>query len=243
MNRKRGFALLAVLWIVVALGGVAARLVGEARMGSAAMTDRMLVTRARWAAEACLSVAIARLEDRLLTRVPLALAADTLQLANGTLCTSEALDPGTQVLADTSTTSMRVRLDSVLRARGDTLTMSRETLLTPYGDGRININAAPEAVLLSLPGMSDAAVRLVMAERSWQRPVLDASTLASRLPPSERALLLAQHPQLAGKLVYAPAALVVTSRGWTDGTLPVVTVEILTVPTGNRMATVRRRTW
>lgn len=243
MKRKRGFALLAVLWIVVALGGVTARLAADARLGSVAMTDRMLLVRARWAAEACLSVALARLEARLGTQAALTVNADTLPLANGTYCSATALDPGTRLLADSTTISMRLRLDSVLRSRGDTTAVSREDLLTSYGDGRININAAPDAVLLSLPGMTDAAVRVVMAERTWGRPVLDASTLASRLPPTERALMLVHYPQLAGKVVYAPASLVVTSRGWSAGTVPVASVEILVVPVGNRIATIRRRAW
>ncbi len=91
MTGRRGFTLLAVLWVVVALGGIAARVTGTSRGGVEAAVNRIAATRARWAAEACVALALDGLTSRQrregsLLWTPM----DTLQLPSGAACDATA---------------------------------------------------------------------------------------------------------------------------------------------------------
>src|SRR6266581_8279475 len=57
---ERGFALLAVLWLLTALTVLGAVAVAVARTGSQATRNRILLTRAAWAREACVEILLAR---------------------------------------------------------------------------------------------------------------------------------------------------------------------------------------
>lgn len=87
MNQPRGFALVAVLWVVVALGGVALTAASKTELSSRASADRILGIRATWAAEACLAVALASLDTRAAAHRSLTdVRSDTIPLSNGTAC-------------------------------------------------------------------------------------------------------------------------------------------------------------
>lgn len=89
---RRGFALLAVLWLVAALtvlGGVA---VGVARTGSQTTRNRILLTRAGWAREACVEILLARYAQD-----PGVRHLDAVDLGRGTWCEASVDDPGTKV--------------------------------------------------------------------------------------------------------------------------------------------------
>jgi len=64
-GRRGGFALLAVLWIVVAMTTLALALELTARSAVATATNRLALTRARWRAEGCVEVARAAIADAL----------------------------------------------------------------------------------------------------------------------------------------------------------------------------------
>src|SRR5712691_4181093 len=88
MMTRRGFALLAVLWLVAALtvlGGVA---VGAARTGSQVTRKRILLTRAAWAREACVEILSSRSAHNAVIRV---LA--SVDLGRGTWCRAALEDP------------------------------------------------------------------------------------------------------------------------------------------------------
>jgi type II secretory pathway component PulK len=97
---NRGFALLAVLWLLTALmvlGGVA---VAVARTGSETTRNRILLTRAGWAREACMEILLARSAHDPSVRV-----LDSIDLGRGTWCRATVEDPAANLnvnLADRS---------------------------------------------------------------------------------------------------------------------------------------------
>lgn len=214
MIRRRGFALLAVLWVVVALGALAAGAVARARFDASATGDRVILMRTRWAAEGCLTVALSRLDETLKRHQPLASPVeDTLHFANGAACTVTSLDPDAR----------------------------QDSSVTRYGDGRVNVNAAPDAALGALPGIGAEALRVIAEARTWHRPLADLFDLTGRLSPPAREQLLARYADLLPLTSFHTSALVLTARGWTEGSRPASTIEVLVVSAGERAAVVRRR--
>ena len=99
MSTQRGFALVAVLWVVVALAGLALTASSRAQVGAAGAESRVLAVRGRWAAEACLAAAHARLNERAVRGEPfIALPPDTIALRDGSRCAAEMADSADQVL-------------------------------------------------------------------------------------------------------------------------------------------------
>ena len=94
MKRRRGFALLAVLWVIVALTALAGAGVVGARTAGAVTRNRIALARARWAAEGCLAVALAGLDSVAREAQPLdPVPGDTLHFASGAECWTAAFDP------------------------------------------------------------------------------------------------------------------------------------------------------
>lgn len=212
MRGRRGFALLAALWLVVALGGLAAGAAAHARLGTASSAERVGALRARWAAEGCLAAALARLDSVVRLRADFALPVlDTVHYANGATCDVSVADPGAQPGS-------------------------------PYGDGRLNANSAPDSVLLALPGMGPDAVRALAAARTWRRPIASLEELMLQLPPPARAELAEHYPDLVGRLTFQATSLALTARGWTaQGTA--AKIELHVAPAGGRAAVLARRLW
>jgi type II secretory pathway component PulK len=65
MSGRRGFALLAVLWVIVGVSAIAVASLLVARGGVSAARNRVALTRARWQAEDCLERARAVIDDAL----------------------------------------------------------------------------------------------------------------------------------------------------------------------------------
>jgi type II secretory pathway component PulK len=230
MTNRRGFALLAVLWVVVALAALAAGAVERARAEASVTGDRVARMRARWAAEGCLALAQERIEAALISAGTLqAPSADTLYFANGARCVAEVYDTGARLNIDSAAPAMKAGLD--------------DSLLTPYGDGRLNVNAAPPAVLATLPGFGAETLRVIADERAWRRPFTGLEDLTRRLSPPARAALLAHYGELSALTAFRTTALVVTARGWVAGTRSTLSIQTLIVNGGNRAALVRRRMW
>lgn len=241
---REGFALLAVLWVVVALSALAAGAVERARADASVTGDHVARMRARWAAEGCLAVAQSRMETAPRAGGSLALpAADTLYFANGARCLTEGFDPNARFNPDSAGSAEWARFDSALASSGSQAAILRDTLLTSYGDGRINLNAAPPAVLATLPGLGPEALRVIGETRAWHRPLSGLDELAARLSSAARAALLEHYGELAGAVTFRTAALVLDARGWTQSSRAQATVEVLIVNGGNRAAIVRRRMW
>ncbi len=244
MNGRRGFALLAVLWVTVALATLAAGAAAHARLGQDGTSGRIAWLRTRWAAEGCLAAARSAMESALRSGGPFAPPpADTIVFGNGVACAVEALDPSSRLHADSASPDQRALLDSVLRADGRDPAVHRHAFLTHDGDGRVNLNAAPAEVLLTLPGFGAEAVRLLEAERRWGRPVTDIYAFMARLSPGARARIEEHLPDLLSTVTVRPTSLVLRGYGWQDNERAGAVIEEVVVSAGSRVATVLRRVW
>ena len=263
--RRRGFALLAVLWtlaaVTVAVGGTLATL----RDGTRASRNRVLLARGRWAAEACLAIADARWAEGRWTD------SASIDLGRTTRCTWHAEDPAARLSLNTADRAVLERLlsiagmpadrasallDSVVSRRRHAPLASVEqlrdladvpdgvlALLTVDGPGTVNANAAAPQVLAALPGLGDEAVERIVSRRAGGRPLLSLDALAAALSPAGRSGLLAEYAALARLLVFGSAQLAIAATGWAQGdsTAPRTTIEVLVVPLPSRLAVIRRR--
>ena len=120
---RRGFALLAVLWTLVAVAAVSGVAIAAARIGSLVTRNRVLLTRAAWAREACAEILLARYaqgQNRGL---------DPVDLGRGAWCDAALEDPASKLnvnLADSAA------LETVLRlvVRDGNLDSLTDALLT-----------------------------------------------------------------------------------------------------------------
>jgi len=105
---RRGFALLAVLWTLTAITMLTGAAMAIARLGSTTTRNRVLLTRAAWAREACGEILQAHYaQDASVRRL------DSVDLGRNTWCTATLEDPSVKVnlnLAD------RAALGTVLQA-------------------------------------------------------------------------------------------------------------------------------
>ena len=241
-RRSRGFALLAVLWVCIALGTLAADAVDHARADAAVSGTAVATIRARWAAEGCLAVGQSRLDAILASGRALELPpGDTLFLANGARCVLDSYDPSARFNRDSMSAADAARFDSALAVSGLAHSAARDTLETVYGDGRINLNRARPVVIATLPGITPEAIRVLVEARAWRGSLHGLDELAARLSPAGRAALLEHYPELLPRVSFRTGALVLGARGWTDGSPASATIEVLAVNGGNRAAVIQRR--
>src|SRR5262249_57585772 len=82
------------------------------------------------------------------------------------------------------------------------------------GEGGVNLNAAPPAVLATLPGFRGDAVRAVV-ERRRAAPFLGAYEVVAALPAVARGPVQDQMPELLRRLAFTPrhAEVRVVARG------------------------------
>ena len=123
MNR-RGFALLSVLWLIAALAMVAGTSLALARTGAQASRNRILLTRAGWAREACLEILLGRYAQAanqpiVAKLADLAPALDSVDLGRGTWCDVTLDDPASRLnlnLADAEQLRAVLGTDSLVDA-------------------------------------------------------------------------------------------------------------------------------
>jgi len=255
-NRK-GFALITVLWLIAALASVVALEVGAVRLGNQASANRIVLTRGRWAAEACLAIVQRRWAEH---RMPDTASFD---LGRGTHCSWHVDDPTTRINVNIADVEMlrglgwsETFLQAVVEARrrGPFQSVGQLSQLAGYdssavdqatvlGPGSINVTAAPRELLRTLPGLTAEAVDLVLYRRSVGRPVTSLDELVAVLSPSSREALLGRYADLARVATFAPPQLVVRAQGWVEGFGPRATIEVVTVPLPERLAIVGRRMW
>jgi general secretion pathway protein K len=120
MNR-RGFALIAVLWLLAALSLLAGGSLAAARSGLTASRNRILLAREAWAREACVEILLGRYA-KAAAEAPLSrklAGLDSVDLGRGTWCSAKLEDPSTRInlnLADPATISTLLRNDSLADA-------------------------------------------------------------------------------------------------------------------------------
>jgi len=301
---KRGFALVAVLWILTSVAAIGALLTTSARESVATAHNRTDLLRAAWRATGCAEVARSVIDA--------ALASDNagigttpgwtrlndivLQspLVNG--CTFSLRPAGTTIDVNTADST---RIRAVLLASGQTAMVADslvDALLdwrdadhmprsrgaeeewyvahrrpsprdgplespdelalvrgfdriagfdTLFGveDERIDIEAAPLAVLASLPGIGAPAIAIIAESRMAGSPIRDLASLAAALPPKARDGLLAHYAELVRLTTATPDAWTITSRASVGAPPLEATIELRLLKAGTRAAIVRRRSW
>ncbi len=281
---QRGFALLAVLWVVTAVTVLASAVVAVAQLGSATTRNRVLLTRAGWAREACVEILLARYAQN-----PAVRHIDRVDLGRGTWCDVSVDDPSAKLnvnmadrpalvfvlqtvvrrgsavdslvdalldwrdpdtvprpFGDESSANRNGPLADVAelhRVRGfsDSLVARLSGLLTTRGTGAINLNAAPRAVLATLPGSSAEGVEIVLRHRGIA-PLASADEFVGLLSPASRTTLLASYPEFVRTAVFTPPQLVAVATGGVGGTAITARVTLTLVPVAGRLAVIRRET-
>ncbi len=101
------------------------------------------------------------------------------------------------------------RLEELTRIVGFTeeIAAAIAPYVTVWGDGRLNVNTAPERVLAAFPGIASQGASTILAQRGEQG-VGSVVALRERLSQGGGAV-----PQLVG----APQRLLLVSRGWVEG--------------------------
>jgi type II secretory pathway component PulK len=257
MNR-RGFALIATLWVVAALATAVGLSLTATRLGQQTTLNRIALTRGRWAAEACLALAQARWTQGRLTDTT------TVDLGRQTRCAWRTEDPTAKVNVNTvevnvlrrlgaSEPFVRALLDQRHRAPFDdvgqvaALPGADSTLLrfvTVVGPGFVNLSAAPRLVLVAVLGSeAGEAVERVLSRRTLGRPYASLDALIADVSPPTRAVLLERYADLARSATFTAPQLVVTATGWIDGLPLRAMIDVVAVHLPERLAIVRRRMW
>lgn len=264
MNR-RGFALLATLWVLTALIAVAGLGTGIARLGTLTTRNRVLLARAAWAREACVELLLARYAQDPQTRT-----LSPVDVGRGTWCRARLEDPSATVNVNQAPPGVLVTLlgmvagrdgESLARAmirrrdQGPVLDLAEVTVgvadtvirdrfarvLTTRGPGVVNVNAAPSDVLRALPGFGAEVVAGILARRA-QRPLTSLDDLLQALSPSARAVLGRALPVLGPLITFAPSQLLAIVEAGVSGTAATTRVTLTLVPLPDRLAVVQRET-
>jgi type II secretory pathway component PulK len=260
---RRGVALLAVLWLVTALGVTVASASRWLRTEQRATANRLALGRGRWAAEACAAIAQARWRDRRETRLP-------VDLGREVRCAWSLDDPALRLDVNRAEPAMLARLLTRCGANGDSAAgwaqrLARRRAVRPFADldeveavapltprarallaveagPRVSANAAHE-VITALPGLTAEAADVLRRRAMSGRPVGSLDELAGLVSPAARAPLHEHYAALSGLLEFAPSRLVLTAQGWvgSDSARPRASLELLVVPLPGRLAVVRRR--
>lgn len=247
MSDRRGFALLTVLWLVATLSAAVGLGLAATRLGFRTSSNRIVLTRARWAAEACLQIAAARWREHKLADT------STVDLGRRTRCSWRVTDPGSRINVNTAAPDLLERLFHNPRLARQVVAArpfesveqagASASLFTVDGPGTINLTSAPVPILLALPGMTAEAAERIVARRQIGRPIASLDELTGVVSSPARATLLQNYGELARIVTFAPTRLLVTAEGWLEGEAPRTVIELLCVPLPERLATVRRRMW
>jgi len=135
-----------------------------------------------------------------------------------------------------------VDIDELRHVRGMTpeLFVRAAPYLTLIGNGDINLNSAPEPVLLAVPGMSPAGAREILRLRdSGYLPRSDRE-LEAILPAGIATALDEQGRSFSRNTTYTTNQVEILAQGWVDGSVVRVTSRVV-VSRGNTEATVEWR--
>lgn len=262
----RGFALLAVLWLLVALTAVGGVAIATTRLGARTTRNRILLARAAWAREACVEIFRARYAQH-----PEVRGLDTVDLGRGTWCAATVEDPGAKLNLNVAEAEQLRAVFSVVRdplsadsmlvlvvarrrvtpladvreladvALLDSSTVDRlAALLTTRGSGQIDLGAASPAVLATVPGLTTEAIDVLLGRRVGLRPLRSADELAAALSPSSRAVFYGAYQDFLRASTFTPSQLVVTVVGGVHGTALTARETLMAVPLPERLAIVRR---
>lgn len=255
----RGFALLAVLWVLTALTALSGVAVAIARTGFETTRNRVLLARAGWAREACVEILLARYaQDPAVRRL------DTVDLGRGTWCHAELEDAGAKVnvnrasptllyavarafVPDTSAADSlagaileRRRWGTLLDLGALHLALSLDSVLTSRGRATVDVNAVSPTLLRALPGITDEAASVLLERRMLGRPVANADELNALLSQNARAALLESYREFVAVVTFAPTGFVGTFEGGVRGAALTARATLTLAPATGRLAVIRR---
>jgi general secretion pathway protein K len=105
--------------------------------------------------------------------------------------------------------------------------------LTLDGSGRINLNQAPEAVILSLPGMTDAAAQVLVRRAHSDRPIRNLADLLLELSEGPRNELQTALTDLNGRVLFETQEVIATAEAHRTGSPVRVRVSAVIVRVGD----------
>lgn len=114
-------------------------------------------------------------------------------------------------------------------------------LLTLHGTGQVNVNAAPVAVIRSLPGLGDEAVAVLLRSQRSPRPIRSMEELLRQLSPSASQAIGDASFELLQRMSFETREMVVVADGWMDGSPVRVRGEALYVRSGDALFAVSKR--
>ena len=263
---NRGFALLAVLWVLTALAVLAGVGLAVVRTGADTTRNRILLARSGWASDACLEILQARYAQDSTVR-----ALDTVELGRGTWCRASLEDLGAKLNVNTAgfaalTTVLRsvVRDTALADSLAATIIASRrvfrfvaipelvqwvgldstqigplESAFTTDGPGTIDVNAAPPAILGAVPGMTEEAVGLLLDRRTTGRTIQSLAELGPFLAEGARTTLFANERAFRDAATFTSAEFRAVADGGVRGTPIVTRVTVLLIPLPGRLAVIR----
>jgi type II secretory pathway component PulK len=130
-------------------------------------------------------------------------------------------------------------LDELRHVKGMTpeLYVRAAPFLTLIGDGRVNVNSAPEAVLRALPGMDRGAAVAVLRLRDSGYLPRSARELQALLPSGVAEALEVRGREFTDRTTFTTDQVEILAQGWMDGGVVQVTSRVV-VTRGNTGATV-----
>lgn len=266
MNR-RGMALLLVLWLLVALSSLAGVTLAGARVGNQTSRNRLALTRAGWAADGCLAILRSRYPASVagIDSVDLgqeiwcsARVSDPGNRLNVNLASREMLVgfTGDSALADSIIGQRQFQADgetdgrrpsgpwerlAATRPRGNGgQGGSLESFTTIRGDGRINLNTAPEPVLRVVPGLGEEGARQLVTARNGRAPFRSPEEVVSVLPAAARERVMSRYAEFVAATTLSPSQLVAELEGHVGSSPLVSRATITMVPAGARLAVIRQ---
>jgi type II secretory pathway component PulK len=105
--------------------------------------------------------------------------------------------------------------------------------VTLEGPGLVNVNTAPEPVLLSLPGMSAGAVELVLRRRRQGQWFRTAQELSDALSPIARQTFQPAMPEFLRRATFDVVELLAVGEGWVEGSPVRVRLTAQLIPAGS----------
>ena len=112
--------------------------------------------------------------------------------------------------------------------------------LSVEGDGSVNLNAAPEPVLVALPGLGPEALRVIIDSRRRGVVITSLLELARRLSPNARELLESNMSELMRRTIFEPQQIEVLSTGRFADSGVRVAFRSIYVRSGDRVARLKR---
>lgn len=262
-RRERGVALIGVLWAVVVIGSASALAATDASFDQDITRNRIDLTRARWAAEACDVIGRERG------------AQDRVDLGNGVSCSVSTEGFGSRLNVNLATSQMLHALiaqaspsgsvtDSVvtaiLRARSRRGGIHSVAELTALVDGMPSIAAlllqaatvdgplvvdpssAPLTVIATLPGVDEEFLAEVESRRRLHQSV-DVAQILGTLPHEDRIRFDVTYEAFRALTAVDSSQLSMRAVGSVDGMPTPVQIESIVRRVDSRLVTVRRRMW